>query len=204
MAKSANELIEVTFRDIKIYSDGNLVNTGDSEAFIYNGTTYLPVRAIGDAFKKAVNWDGASSSIYIGIQPATTGQPTVLLEDLDYFTSDMGLDNSLYDSGKDNVGTVHSSGITLKRGGSTEYLLNGKYRKFSGTVGLPYSRRDDKGEKIMRVYGDGKLLYTSPIMTAGVQPSPFNIDVTGVLNLKIEFDNSSGYYLCVYDAGFYA
>lgn len=67
VAKNIETSINVAFRNIKIYADGNLVNTtGNNEAFIYNGTTYLPVRAVGEAFNKAVDWDGSTSSVYIG------------------------------------------------------------------------------------------------------------------------------------------
>lgn len=207
IAAQIQKSIDVYYRDIKIYADGKLVNTnGDNEAFIYNGTTYLPVRAVGEAFNKAVNWDGKTSSVYLGIQPTTTGQPTVLLEDLDYFTSDMRFDTSLINSGKDNIGNTHNSGISIEgRRGSTEYLLNGKYRRFTGVIGVPYNYRNDKYEGIIKIYGDNKLLYTSPVMTAGVQPTNFNIDVTGVLNLKIEREDTYvGHYVCIYDAGFYS
>ena len=42
------------------------------EPFIYNGTTFLPVRAISEALGKEVEWDGPTSSVYIG---EYTGKP---------------------------------------------------------------------------------------------------------------------------------
>lgn len=207
IAKDIQTSINVTYRNIKIYADGNLVNTSNSnEAFIYNGTTYLPVKAVGEAFNKAVNWDGKNSAVYIGTQPSNMSQPTVLLEDLEYFTKTLRLED-IGESLKDNVGNVHSSGIETWGEGKVEYLLNGKYRRFSGTIGLPYDRRDDKAETLIKIYGDGKLLYTSPIMKAGVVPAKFDIDISGVLNLKIEKTGGNSYNFRVvnlYDAGFYA
>ena len=32
----------------------------------YNGSTYLPIRAISSLFQKGITWDGATSSIYLG------------------------------------------------------------------------------------------------------------------------------------------
>lgn len=59
MAQQVEKKILASYRNIKIYADGKLVNTNeDNEAFIYNGTTYLPVRAIGETFNKAVEWEG--------------------------------------------------------------------------------------------------------------------------------------------------
>ena len=57
---------EVTiYPGVNIYIDDVLlepkdVNGNPVEAFIYNGTTYLPVRAIGNAFGKNIAWDGAT------------------------------------------------------------------------------------------------------------------------------------------------
>ncbi len=70
-ASSIFKTIEVAYQDIKIYMDGNLIQSKDAtgavvEPFIYNGTTYLPVRAIGNAFGKSVEWDGRTNSIYLG------------------------------------------------------------------------------------------------------------------------------------------
>ena len=70
-ARTGSELIEAEYNNIKIYVDGMLINPKDSngntvEPFIYNGTTYLPVRAVGETIGKQVSWDGATSSVYLG------------------------------------------------------------------------------------------------------------------------------------------
>ena len=49
-AKSLTETIQVTYSNIKIFMDGEQLDPRDAngtqvEPFIYNGTTYLPVRA---------------------------------------------------------------------------------------------------------------------------------------------------------------
>ena len=38
------------------------------EAFIYNGTTYLPVRAVGNALGKQVSWDGKTKTVYLAMR----------------------------------------------------------------------------------------------------------------------------------------
>jgi len=46
------------------------------ESFIHEGTTYLPLRAISEAFGKTVEWDGETSTVYISDEagsPAATG-----------------------------------------------------------------------------------------------------------------------------------
>jgi len=70
-AKSGSETIEVIYDNISIYLDGVKIEPKDAngktvEPFIYNGTTYLPVRAIGEAIGKKVSWDDATKSVYLG------------------------------------------------------------------------------------------------------------------------------------------
>ena len=82
-AKQGTEMIEALYSNVKIYIDGKKIDPKDAngntvEPFIYNGTTYLPVRAVGEAFGKVVAWDGSTSSVYVGLAPedTTTATPT--------------------------------------------------------------------------------------------------------------------------------
>ena len=68
----------LTYRDIKICVDGQIINPVDgngnsTEPFIINSTTYLPVRAVASAVGKEVSWDDATSTVYLGAKPAGTG-----------------------------------------------------------------------------------------------------------------------------------
>ena len=75
LAETALQNILVAMGDIKIYVDGQLQNPTDAkgntvEPMIYDGTTYLPVRALtGMLTDKAVNWDQDTHSVYIGAIP---------------------------------------------------------------------------------------------------------------------------------------
>lgn len=64
-AKVANMDIPVMFNNIKIVVDRKELKT-DKEPFIYEGTTYLPVRAVGEAVGKNVTWDAASKTVILG------------------------------------------------------------------------------------------------------------------------------------------
>lgn len=64
-AKVANMDIPVMFNNIKIVVDGKELKT-DKEPFIYEGTTYLPVRAVGEAVGKNVTLDAASKTVILG------------------------------------------------------------------------------------------------------------------------------------------
>jgi hypothetical protein len=78
VANTVTRNINVTFRGIRLVVDGQLFTPRDGagnviEPFIWEGTTYLPVRAVADALGTAVDWDGATSTVYLGARPATQG-----------------------------------------------------------------------------------------------------------------------------------
>ncbi len=69
-AANRSETIQRTFRDIKIKLNGSEVIPKDAngnivEPFLINGTTYLPVRAVGEAMGLNVDWDGETSTILL-------------------------------------------------------------------------------------------------------------------------------------------
>lgn len=70
----------------------------------------------------------------------------------------------------------------------TEYYnLEGRYDTVTGTVFLSDSHKDEKDECYFEAYGDGKLLYTSPKISAGFLPQDISFSVSGVQELKIVF-----------------
>lgn|GEM_PF-7045128 len=69
LAENTSRTINVAYRDIRLVVDGVEVTLKDVngvsvEPFAYNGTTYLPVRAVAEALKKEVSWDGDASTVY--------------------------------------------------------------------------------------------------------------------------------------------
>ena len=165
------------------------------EVFSYNGTTYLPVRALSKAFGKPIQWDGKTLSVYVGKH--SSDKPAVWLENLDYFDSDGHTLKASKDT-KDNLGRVYEHALRPTCRSSTTYKLNGQYSAISGTYFQEYSKRDKKDEGTMKIYGDGELLYTATV-SGGIDPIDFRVDLTGVLELKIVFSNNT-YYTDVYVA----
>jgi hypothetical protein len=77
LAASVTELISVTYSDMKIIIDGKQFTTLDSygnvvKPFVYNDTTYLPLRSVAEAVGKPVNWEASSNTAYIGQRPGET------------------------------------------------------------------------------------------------------------------------------------
>jgi len=81
-AASRTQNINVTFSGIRVNVNGEVVTPRDAtgnavEPFVWDGTTYLPVRAVADALGVNVRWDGNTSTVYLtGNTPNTgTGAP---------------------------------------------------------------------------------------------------------------------------------
>jgi len=73
-ANAVSKQITVQYNDIKLVVDNVPITPKDAngtvvEPFIYQGTTYLPVRAVGQAIGKEVTWDGESKTVYLGETP---------------------------------------------------------------------------------------------------------------------------------------
>lgn len=89
LAAIVQKQMTATYKDIQIYVDGQKITPKDAngnivEPFVSNGTTYLPVRAVGEAFDKTVEWDGTTNTVYIGVKPgyAATNEDLVWFEDI--------------------------------------------------------------------------------------------------------------------------
>ena len=112
-----------------------------------------------------------------------------------------------YSSGtvKDNRGNQYDFGIHIDGHESAEYYfeihLNGNYTTFSGVCACPEKssaissyvyNTSTKYTKYFEVYGDGKLLYTSPTMRYDYAAQSFTIDVTNVQVLRILYPATKG------------
>ena len=69
-ASSRTVTATLTYRDIRLEVNGNLVTPKDVagnivEPFIIDGTTYLPVRAVGNALALDVTWDADTSTVFM-------------------------------------------------------------------------------------------------------------------------------------------
>ena len=76
--ENLSKTVELYFRNIKIIIDGKEYIPTDAdgdrvEPFIYNGTTYVPLRAVANAFDKEVEWDDTTSTIIIKSQNEEMG-----------------------------------------------------------------------------------------------------------------------------------
>lgn len=102
---------------------------------------------------------------------------------LDYYTNmqannNRDMENVIIWSGT----TTWDSMIVLQK---ANYILDSKYDTVSGMFFLPKSNKDSAYNGYLEIYGDGKLLYTSPTISASFLPQDFEINVTGINKLQI-------------------
>ncbi len=215
-AKQATETIGVIYDNIKILINGKEYQPTDAngnavEPFIYNGTTYLPVRAIANAFDKDVEWEAQTSTVALGsknydwldqigyadyqtIMPnnrMTTISAQTRVEDGMIY--DRGLDFQLnYGSYDDGIKKLNDGTMLCYQ--EVSYLLNKNYKTFEGTLttikaNLPTDGREQA--VIVKYYGDGELIYTSPILSKGSKSLKFSVDVSEykLLKIRVEIPN---------------
>ncbi|MCD8017268.1 MAG: NPCBM/NEW2 domain-containing protein [Oscillospiraceae bacterium] len=188
IAALAGKTIEV-YSGVNIYIDDVKLTPTDAngdpvDVFIYNGTTYLPVRAVSEALNQNVEWDGDTQSVFVGKHEADA-TPTMSLDNLDYFyLNDCTLSSKTV---TDNVGNTHETmeiSHHVSKQGSIVYQLNGQYSKLTGVYFLSYSSRSYTWSDTLTIYGDGAELWSGTV-TAGVEPLDIDIDLTGILEMKI-------------------
>lgn len=205
LAALAGKTIQV-FTGVNVYVDDQLIQPKDAngnpvEVFVHNGTTYLPIRAIGNALGMPVQWEGKTNSAYVGKHQGD--KPAVWLKDLDYF---VGSSWNIYDK-KDNLGVERRDSICARiysnDGINNTYLINGQYSAINGTLFQKYDDRSDTYHtSTLEIYGDGELLYSAE-MKGGVKPTDFYVSLVGVLELRVEFHSYNG-TAAIADCGLWA
>ena len=156
--------IKVAMGGIKIYVDGNLkkptdVNGNVVEPMIYDGTTYLPVRALtGMLTDKEVAWDQESQTVYIGQRP-DVGVKSVPIDELEAYDthSNAYASSSLY-TGKDAqftvLGDTYSpfNRMRLSGMGYRVYKLDSNYDSIHGKFIIPFDRLGTYAESTLQFY----------------------------------------------------
>lgn len=200
--------VEVEYDGIRLVVDGEKITPRDPngavvDPFVIDGTTYLPVRAVAEALGEAVTWDGNTNTVYIGNADGLLTRPSLRMED----AVNIGATQfkTLTDNPKDNYGNVYGSAMfTTYHPGTFETLLNGKYKRFKGTVYVKFGETAVKTSSF-EIQGDGKTIYSSPSINKKSKPLSLDVDVTDVNDFKIVIDSNTTDNITVYfaDCGFY-
>jgi len=189
LANTVTRNINVIFRDIRLVVDGQPFTPRDAqgrvvEPFIFEGTTFLPVRAVSDALGIPVGWDGITSTVYLGNVPG--GAP--FFSTIQHFRNGGG---SLTIGNVVSLGNTHANVLSHRDGfggaGWREYNLNAQWDIFTGDV-LRLDRAGT-GAGTITFTGDGRELLVVTT-NENQQPQNISVDVRGVLVLRIEISGN--------------
>lgn len=102
---------------------------------------------------------------------------------------------------KDKLGNTYENCLEYTYGFKKSrdiYVINKQYKKFTGIIFVPEDRRTDADTwsnndfGYFSIYGDDVLLYTSPRMTSKQYPVTFEVDITEVEQLSINWNGGAG------------
>ncbi|MCD8180945.1 MAG: NPCBM/NEW2 domain-containing protein, partial [Firmicutes bacterium] len=189
-AKSATQTIEVTYDNIKVYKDNVLCDLKDAngntiEPFIYNGTTYMPVRGVASAVGMDVTWDGTNKGVYLWDEQVASN--TYLMDVCPPYENSINYKEYLPTSGNSfsMAGEKYSNGFTLTAIADCYALfnLNGKYSSIELTVGCADSNSSDATGTVSFIV-DGELIKTVDIDTE-MLPQKISIPLNYGLQMKV-------------------
>ena len=211
LAATGSKQLTVSYRDIKIVLDGELITPKDAtgavvEPFVSNGTTYLPVRALCEAIGKPVEWDGATSTVYVGKRPGTVQYMTDIVPAYSVRADDCYKEYSALKSG--GVDKFTMAGVTYTNGFTfvvnypqwAVYNLNGEYTSLTTTLCHVDGSPSSVHPPVLRIFFDG-VLKEEHILTSDMAPKRLELNVAGVNQLKIEVDTEPSVSYPVYGFG---
>lgn len=152
----------------------------------YNGSNYLPVRAVAEAFNIAVDWDGDNQIIYLGEK---TDSVIINDEKIDIGYSS----NVLVTTDKQYTvqeGVDYSAGIVIKdinsASKSAKLVPDGKYQ----TLELNFFAFDISKDIEIRVIDADNTVLKHINLSTQTNTGSTNIDIGGVREVKIEVKGS--------------
>lgn len=190
-ATVGTKTIEAVYSNIKVYKDNVLCELKDAngtviEPFIYNGTTYLPVRGAANLADMHVTWDGASKSVYLWDEMVPEG--TSFMEVCPpYSGNEYTVYNSIDGDSFTMAGEKYSDGMTFCNRGYALFNLNSKYDTIECTIG--HTRYDNRDQTVSFIV-DGKTVKTVEL-EAECLPKQVSIPVKYGLQLKIVVNGSN-------------
>ena len=192
-AASGSQMIEAVYDNIKVYKDNAAVDLRDAndaivEPFIYNGTTYLPVRAAANLANMDVTWDGDTKSVKLWDK--THPDNTFLMDVCEPYESS-GFKAYTSTNGKsfEMAGDKYTNGFTLSSSGKALFNLKNKYSSMEFNVGHAES---GSYEKTIEFIVDDKVV-KEITLEANCMPRTYTIPLNYGTQLKVLGKSLIGY-----------
>lgn len=152
--------IKAYYRNIKIKVNGKFINVGQVEPFIYNNSTYVPIRLISEALGKVVDWDNNSSTVIINDE--TPSQIAQQLAAKDTEIQNLKFQNSMLQSKVIELDKAlrdlesERKEIEDRKSDPDEYLEDYLYDEYSkwNRIKFDYSVKERKGDLTLTIEFD--------------------------------------------------
>jgi hypothetical protein len=205
----------------KIVVDGEDKTSNNAKPFIYEGTTYVPLRYMSNILGKKVTWDDETGTIYLGEVSKTIKGEIQYITDkkMGYFANVYlyRIDNSAKLSlNRDKDASIdypddivmsmlkdpiayeikkYEKGISIKAyddGSSIFYDLNKGYNRLTGLVGFDYTLNKEIDENyIVKFIVDGKTKQEIELKKDGFAGN-IDVDLSDGKRLEIQFVRPDG------------
>lgn len=180
----------------------NLTDAGGNRVYpiSYNGTTYLPVRAVSNMLGIGVDWDGATQTVLLGktgatVNPMETYKPYTSYQSVSRVISDWHDGPIFYQKSTtpENIGgETASSWLNLYNPKNNwaedsntllcSFNIGGKYKTLTFKA---YTNED----ATLTVKGDNDSLLGEFKLTAGQTPQTFTVDLLNTTQLTFLLNN---------------
>ncbi|GFN33845.1 stalk domain-containing protein [Paenibacillus xylaniclasticus] len=202
-AASGGTMIEVFYdvKNIKINKVSKMPTEG--KPFLYQGTTYVPLRFVAESLGQKVAWDGKSGTVLIGQQDGPNDE-ALGVNVKPMYTSAANVRNIvLVNDGaqiQDNLSNSYTSYLKMVAAAEDmrpslkvekiwqDYPLNGQYTTFKAKVGILKDFQDSTNIVTFIIEGDGVELYSHDF-GRGTFPEDVTVDVKGVKKLTFKVQN---------------
>ncbi len=81
-------------------------------------------------------------------------------------------------------GVSYAKGLGVHANSSLDFAAAGQFSRFESVIGIDDETKG-AGSAIFQVWGDGKKLYESPVLTGKSAPLPISVDLTGVQKVQL-------------------
>ena len=202
---ASNTSIDVSFdiSDIKINGVSSMPS---QKPFIYNGTTYVPLRYIGEKLGYEIDWNSETRTVLIGeeglegqlypgnnIEPIYTNIPKLSTSKITPVYLGSALSTNTNESYNSYISFTSRGAYSFYETISTEYLLDYGYDVFNATLGLTDTFKNTKATEILfRIYADDKMVYSKSLKPGDV-PENIHVDISKTSKVKFELYAKNDY-----------
>jgi len=150
----------------------------------YQGTTYIPIRAVSNMLDIDVNWDGATKTVLLG----NNGQAKDFINDIEPYASRWSLNKCYFPSSKNHTeniaGKTYDHYIKMSSTEVLYYELGGKYETLTFRVYTEIEFADYL--PIIQLVGDNDTILETVEITPYDSYASVTVDVSDVLQLRIQ------------------